>query len=126
MVLTYAHIKDKPKKLLALTGLTRSEFDDLLAAFEKVSQSNAAASGHRRPRQRQVAASRKVALQSNEDRLLFTLVYLKTFPLQEIACELFGMEMSKVNEWVHLLLPIVSDALDEFGVMPEREARAIP
>ena len=125
MGLTYAHIKDKPKKLQALTGLTRTEFDDLLAAFDKVSQSNAAAPGQRRPRQRQSALSRKAALQSNEDRLLFILVYLKTYPLQEITGELFGMEMSKVNEWMHLLLPLVCDALDELGVMPEREARAI-
>jgi hypothetical protein len=125
MRLTYAHIKDKPKKLLALTGLTRSEFDDLLAAFDKVNRSKAAAPGQPRPRQRSVAGSQKAALQSNEDRLLFILVCLKIYPLQEIAGELFGMEMPKVSEWMHLLLPLVCDALDEFGVMPERDARAV-
>jgi hypothetical protein len=125
MGLTFAHIKDKPKKLQALTGLTRTEFDDLLVAFDMVSQANAAAPGQRRPRQRQVADGRKAALQSSEDRLLFTLVYLKTYPLQEITEELFGMEMSKANEWIHRLLPYVCDALDELGVMPERDVRTI-
>jgi hypothetical protein len=125
MGLTYAYIKDKPKKLQALTGLTRTEFDDLLVAFNKVSRSNAAAHGQRHSRQRQIGADRKGALQSNEDRLLFILVYLKTYPLQEITGELFGLEASKVKQWRQLLLPVVCDALDEFGVMPECEARAI-
>ena len=116
MGLTYAQIKDRPRKLLALTDLTRSEFADLLAAFNKVSQPG-------RPRQHQ-AGGRTVALHSNEDRLLFILVYLKTYPLSEITGALFGMKVSKVNEWRHRLLPVICDALDELGAMPERDARA--
>lgn len=125
MGLTYAQLKDKPKKLLALTGLTRSEFDDLLVAFNKVSKPKATVTQRGRPRQRQAGGGRKATLHSNEDRLLFILVYLKTYPLQEIMGELFGMEVSKVNEWIHRLLPLVRDALDELGVIPERDAQAV-
>jgi hypothetical protein len=32
-VLTYETLKKKPKQLLALTGLARREFDELLPAF---------------------------------------------------------------------------------------------
>ncbi len=39
--------------------------------------------------------------------------------------ELFDMEVSKVNEWIHHLLPMLREALDELGVMPERDARAV-
>ena len=125
MGLTYARIKEQPKKLLALTGLTRAEFDDLLVAFDKVSQPSATMTQHGPPRQRQVGGGRKATFQLAEDRLLFILVYLKTYPLQEIMGELFDMEISKVNEWIHRLLPLVRDALDELRVLPERDAQAV-
>lgn len=124
MGMTYARIKDKPKKLLALTGLTRAEFEALLEAFNKVSAAPPNVTQQGQPRHRQAGGGRKAILRCNEDRLLFILVYLKTYPLQEIMAELFAMEVSKVNEWIHRLLPLVREALDELGVMPERDAQA--
>ena len=66
MGLTYARIKDQPKKLLALTGLTRAEFDDLLVAFAQVSQPSVTMTQQGRPRQRQVGGGRKATLQLAE------------------------------------------------------------
>jgi len=120
--MTYARIKDKPKKLLALTGLTRTEFDDLLEAFNKVSTPKTKLTQLGKPRQRKAGGGRKATLRLNEDRLLFILVYLKTYPLQEIMGELFGMEVSKVNEWLHRLLPLVREAL---GVAEEQLFRFV-
>ncbi len=124
MGMTYARIKDKPKKLLALTGLTRTEFDDLLEAFDQVSKPKTKFTQQGKLRKRKLGGGRKATLRLKEDRLLFILVYLKTYPLQEIMGELFDMEVSKVNEWIHRLLPQVREALDELGVMPERDAHA--
>ncbi len=125
MGLTYARLKDQPKKLLALTGLTRAEFDQLLVAFTKVSQPNATVTQQGKPRQRRVGGGRKATLQLVEDRLLFILVYQKTYPVQEIMGELFDMNVSKVNEWIHRLLPVLRDALDHLQVLPERDAQAV-
>ena len=125
MGLTYARLKDQPKKLLALTGLTRTEFDDRLVAFDKVSQPSATMTQQGQPRQRQIGGGRKATLQLAEDRLLFILVYLKTYPWQEIMGELFDMKVSKVNEGIHRLLPLVRDALEELRVLPERDAPAV-
>ena len=125
MGLTYARIKDKPKKLLALSGLTRAEFDDLLVAFKIVSQPNSATTQRGQSRQRKVGGGRKATLLLAEDRLLFILVYMKTYPLQEIMAELFDLDVSNVNEWIHRLLPLLRDALDELGVLPERDAQAV-
>ena len=94
-------------------------------AFDKVSQPNVAVTQQGLPRQRRAGGGRKATLQLAEDRLLFILVYLKTYPLQEIMGELFDMEVSKVNEWIHRLLPLVRDALDELKVLPERDAQAV-
>jgi hypothetical protein len=52
---------------------------------------------------------------------LFLLVYLKTYPLQALLGELFELSQGRVNYWIHRLLPILHEALDELGVRPERD-----
>jgi Helix-turn-helix of DDE superfamily endonuclease/DDE superfamily endonuclease len=59
-------------------------------------------------------------LEQAEDKLLFILVYLKTYPLQAVMGELFGLSQPQVNYWIHRLLPLLRSALDDLGVLPER------
>jgi hypothetical protein len=110
---------------LALTGLTVREFQQLLAAFppacQRVYPADHTAEG--RPRQRAVGGGRKGQLPLPEDKLLFLLVYLKTYPLQVVMGELFGLSQPQVNYWVHRLLPVLQVALDRLGVRPERDPR---
>ena len=58
-----------------------------------------------------------------EQKLLFLLVYLKTYPLQVLMGELFGLSQPGVNYWIHRLLPVLRDALDSLGVLPERNPK---
>jgi len=37
--------------------------------------------------------------------------------------ELFGMGQSQANEWIHVLLPILKQALDDLGYPPERDPK---
>jgi hypothetical protein len=60
-------------------------------------------------------------LQQPEDKLLFLLVYLKTYPLQAVMGELFDLSAPQVNYWIHRLLPVLRSALDDLGVLPERD-----
>jgi hypothetical protein len=55
---------------------------------------------------------------------LFLLVYLKTYPLQVVMAELFGLSQPRVNYWLHRLMPVLRAALDELGALPERDPRA--
>lgn len=125
-MLTYATLKRNPKKLLALTGLARREFDELLPAF---AQALEAAEQARRPqgkkRQRAPGGGRKPKLPAVEDKLLFALVYLKTYPLQVVHGQMFDMSQSSANEWLHFLLPVLATALERLGVMPERDAAQV-
>jgi hypothetical protein len=57
-----------------------------------------------------------------EDQLLFILVYLKTYPLQVVMGELFELSQPRVNSWIHRLLPVLQEALDDLRVCPERHA----
>lgn len=122
MALRYTDIYDKPKRMLALTSLTREEFEVLLAPFEEEFQGHMAK--HRfdgKPRtRRRYATYKNCPLPTPEDRLLFVLVYLKLNPLQEAHGVMFGMPQSKANPWLHTLLPVLQRALISLGDAPSR------
>ena len=125
-MLTYAEVRGNQRRCLALTGLTPSVFDLLLPAFdrccERLYTADRTLAG--RPRKRFPGGGRTGALHAPEQKLLFLLVYLKTYPLQVLMAELFGMSQPRVNYWLRRLLPVLRDALEELGALPERDPRA--
>jgi hypothetical protein len=122
-MLTYAKLKRTRRKCVALTGLTPKEFEVLLSAFARAYAEHYPAEKTMtgKPRQRQAGGGRKGGLPEMEQKVLFILVHQKTYPLQSLLGEVFGLSQSRVNEWIHRLLPILKGALDELGVLPERE-----
>jgi hypothetical protein len=122
-MLTYAKLKRNRRKCVALTGLTPKEFEVLRPAFARAYAEHYPAektmSG--KPRQRQVGGGRKGGLHETEQKLLFILVHQKAYPLQTLLGEVFELSQPRVNEWIQRLLPILKEALDELGVLPERE-----
>ena len=122
-MITYKALQTNRQQFLALTGLTLPEFQRLLTAFpqayQKLYPASQTAAGQ--PRQRNAGGGRKGRLEQPEDKLLFILVYLKTYPLQAVMGELFGLSTSQVNYWIHRLLPVLRSALDALGVLPERD-----
>jgi DDE superfamily endonuclease/Helix-turn-helix of DDE superfamily endonuclease len=125
-MITYAEIRGDRRRCLALTGLTLPGFDLLSAAFARsygrLHPPDRTAEGQ--PRLRHAGGGRKGALDGPEQKLLFLLVYLKTYPLQVLMAELFGLSQPGVNHWLRQLLPVLHDALDELGALPERDPRA--
>lgn len=124
-MLTYANIKRDRRKFLALTGLTVKEFNILLPVFAEVYRKRYAGRKNLagRKRKRAIGGGRQGQLASMEQKLLFVLVYQKTYPLQVVQGELFGMSQSGANRWLHCLLPILQEALKGMGVAPERDGR---
>ena len=122
-MLRYAQLKQNVRKFLALTGLTPKEFKLLLPAFEqaygRVYPTHQTQTG--KPRQRKAGGGRKGMLDSIEQKLLFALVYQKTYPVQTLLGELFELSRSRTNDWIHRLLPILKDSLDNLDVLPERD-----
>lgn len=122
-MLHFTKLKRDRRKFLALTGLTLKEFNALLPAFatayECQHSSNRTKAGSKRRRQR--GGGRRGALVTIEQKLLFILVYQKTYPLQVVMGELFGMSQSGANQWIHRLLPMLRKSLATIGVMPERD-----
>lgn len=122
-MLTYEGLKTNPRKFLSLTSLRPEEFEDLLPAFGRayLKKYPMTKTLGGKARKRKVGAGRKGLLESMEQKLLFALVYQKGYPLQSILGELFGISQGRANEWIHRLLPILKQALDDLGVLPERD-----
>jgi hypothetical protein len=122
-MMTCKTLSSQPQSFLALTGLTDAEFGELLPAFRRAyaraHPRDRTATG--RPRRRGPGAGRHSILSDDADKLLFVLAYLKTYPLQVVLGKLFGISTSQANHWLHRLLPIVRSALDDLGVIPERD-----
>lgn len=55
-----------------------------------------------------------------EDKLLFILFYLKTYPLQEVQGHWFGLSQGQANLWIHRLSDVLKEALKDQGHLPAR------
>ncbi len=125
-MLTYATLKDRPKEFLAVTGLHLEEFLLLLPAFSEVYQADLTqktATGHQR--QRRAGAGAKGKLATMEDKLLFILVYQKTYPLQTLLGLHFGLGQPQAHYWIHRLLPTLQQALKQRGHAPQRDPEKV-
>lgn len=127
-MLTYTTLKDNPRQFLAMTSLTVKEFEALLPAFAEayVASQSSEHTQSGKVRQRQAGGGRTARLWTNEDKLLFILVYQKTYPLQTFQGIQFGLSQTQANVWIHRLLPILNQALDCLGYTPERDPAAFP
>jgi len=105
-----------------LTSLTLNEFRQLIPPFEVAFQTHMAEwrlDGLPRTARR-YTTYQNCPLPTPEDRLLFMLVYLKTYPLQVVQGRLFGMGQSKAHQWIHLLLVVLQATLRALGDAPTR------
>jgi len=114
-------------EFLDFTSLTLDEFQHLVSPFEATFHARMAASRmDGKPRTaRRFTVYKNCPLPTPEDRLLFILVYLKTYPLQVVHGRLFGMVQGKANQWIHVLLPALLAALRALGDAPARSLAAL-
>ena len=76
-------------------------------------------------RQRKPGGGQKGKLASEHARLIFLLYYLKVDPTFDVLGAQFGMSHSKACEKVYALRPILYKALENLGVMPDREFKTV-
>lgn len=125
-MLTYAELKANPRRFLAVTSLTLEEFEHLLPAFVAAYAATRSDMHTQtgRPRQRRAGGGRKTKLATLEDKLLFILMYHKTYPLQTVHGLQFGLSQAQTNEWIHRLMPILNTALSQLDYSPARDPKA--
>jgi hypothetical protein len=125
--LRFADLRSRPTEFLDLTSLTLDEFQQLVSPFEAAFHARMAAwRMDGKPRTaRRFTVYKNCPLSTPEDRLLFILVYLKTYTLQVVHGRLFGMVQGKANQWIHVLLPALLAALRALGDAPARSLTAL-
>jgi hypothetical protein len=125
--LQFTDLQSRPTEFLDFTSLTLDEFQSLVPPFEAAFHAHMAAwrlDGKPRTARR-FTVYQNCPLATPEDRLLFILVYLKTYALQVVQGRLFGMGQSKANQWIHVLLPALLAALRTLGDAPARSLTAL-
>jgi len=125
--LRFADIQTRPTEVLDLTSLTVDEFRQLVPPFEAAFQAHMAdwrLDGQARTARR-YTTYQNCPLPTPEERLLFILVYLKTYPLQVVQGRLFGMGQSKAHQWIHVLLVVLRATLRALGDAPTRFLTAL-
>jgi DDE superfamily endonuclease len=125
--LRFTDLQSRPLEFLDFTSLTLAEFQQLVPPFETAFHARMAAwRMDGKPRTaRRFTVYKNCPLPTPEDRLLFILVYLKTYALQVVHGRLFGMVQGKANQWIHILLPALLAALRALGDAPARSLSAL-
>ena len=126
--LRFTDLQSRPMEFLDFTSLTLDEFQQLVPPFETAFHARMAAwRMDGKPRTaRRFTVYKNCPLPTPEDRLLFILVYLKTYALQVVHGRLFGMVQGKANQWIHVLLPALLIALRALGDAPPARSRPSP
>jgi len=125
--LRFTDLQSRPTEFLDFTSLTLDEFQQLVPPFEAAFHARMTAwrlDGKPRTARR-FTVYENCPLRTPEDRLLFILVYLKTYALQVVHGRLFGMVQGKANQWIHALLPVLLAALRALGDAPARSLSAL-
>src|SRR5438552_2328641 len=113
MRITFEEIKKKPGSLVSMTSLRENEFIDLVQSFdEEYNKYMKIYTLERKKRERPVINVRKNStFPGPEDKLLFILMYIKTYPLQAVVAAQYGMSQPQVQRWIKLLKTILIKAL---------------
>ncbi len=121
---SYEEVTQRAGSLRSLTGLTEAEFQALLPHFEQAFVTympDRTIDGQPRT-SRRYSTYGTCPLPTMADKLLFILTYLKQNPIQEVQGQLFGMSQSNANTWIHVLHPVLNQALADQELLPARTA----
>src|SRR5688572_21072950 len=112
-MLRYQNVAGRETHMLDLTSLTSEEFTSIVVPFEQAFQEHMqqwTMTGKPRT-QRSFSVYTNCPLPTPEDRLLFTLSYLKHAPRQTYHGATFGLIQSSVSTWLNILIPVLNTAL---------------
>jgi hypothetical protein len=112
-----------PRLLRALTGLTLSEFHQLLPTFESsaIQLRYELTPG----RVRKVGGGRRGKLPTWEDQLVFILFYLKHYPTYDVMGFLFDLEPSRCLRNGQFLLASLEKALGRSLSLPKKKITSV-
>lgn len=111
------------RSCLALTGLSVAEFNNLLPQFAQVYLEYQHTL--RSDRERAIGAGRIGQLRSIEDKLLFILFYLKSYPTYDVLAFVANFHRTRACQWCLRLFPLLQKTLGRKLVLPERKISSV-
>ena len=111
----------KSERLMkALTGMTAPEFDGILSVFEEVLKHESL----KKERERAPGGGAHHTLKTAEEKLFYTLFYVRCYPTFDLAAFFFGgVSPSQPFRRTHTFLPALEKALGKKLVLPQRKIR---
>ena len=113
-------VTQRAGSLRSMTGLTEAEFQVLLPHFERAFvtyMQDRTIDGQPRT-SRRYSTYDTCPLPALADKRLFMLPYVTQHPIQEVQGQLFGMSPSHANTWIHVLHPVLNQALADQARLP--------
>lgn len=111
------------RSCLALTGVNVAEFADLVPVFTQCLMEMRI---NRNPkRKRKYGGGRIGGLKTIEEKLFYSLMYLKTYPTFDVASFWVGVDRSNCCRLIHNLLPVLEKTLGRKLVLPKRQIRSV-
>lgn len=118
MILRYAHLSRHPAVFQAMTGLTVAAFDDLvtdlLPACARATQQRLT-----RPNRRRAIGGGRHAELCWTNQVLLTVIWLRTYPTNEVLAYLIGVSDSTVSRVLARMLPLLEAAGKDTMRMPD-------
>jgi hypothetical protein len=118
---TYHDAIQTKNRLVALTGLEEDEFLSLLPFFSlslRERMKNFTVEGD--IRENSYAEYSNSPIRTDEDKMLFVMIFLKHNLSQDIMSFMYGMAQNKVHHWLYTLLPVLREALVKADDLPPR------
>jgi hypothetical protein len=111
----------------ALTGVSRTEFQQLLPVFTTSYQElqQEKYETEKATRQRQSGGGQKGKLPTMELNLFFILYYWKVYPTYDVLGFQFGLDRSKACTNVQALWPVLERTLEKLEVLPVRSFSSV-
>jgi len=118
MILRYAHLSRHPAVFHAMTGLTIAAFDDLLTdllpACVRATQQRLT-----RPTRRRAIGGGRHAELCWTNQVLLTVIWLRTYPTNEVLAYLIGVSDSTISRVLARILPLLEAAGKDTMRLPD-------
>lgn len=105
----YEVLKQHAKVFQTCTGLSVSQFDELVKDIEEAYQEAEAQRLSAKPRRRALGGGHPFEL-GERDHVLLTVIWLRLYPIHEVLGYLFGVSDSTVSRLIERVLPILEQS----------------
>lgn len=122
MELSYENLKRTPSLVKSATGLSKTEFEYLLPAFEQEwNRYIELYTFEGKPRVRMRKVRKNNTFKNAEDMLVFILYDYRHNPTQDFMGLHFNLTQPKVAAWIKILEPLLERSLSKLKLLPVRE-----